>query len=332
MLSRWGSWLLSLGLIIASVAAVMVAVELLLPDRYSRNEIYRIAKYKQRFGAKLDWIGREFRARSLDQEGLIRELHRCGPGDRRVVVLSDSFVYGKGQVINTTWDAQLASMVRYSQEGVCVLGVGRNGWTTADEMAFLKKHWPTLRPDYLLVGYVTNDADFGDLNKRHWFKHKPRLCDVVSRLKVVNFVIEKVCYILRRNHPDIGYSQWEARMHTPANLARYRTVLTELKRFMTDQGVPFHLVLTARGWEFGEAGYHERVGKMLDDLGIGYTDTLPLVKRYFSPFPETYRWAHPGDPHASALLNAVFAWQAYTHLCGVGILSDRCEDFGKNVL
>ncbi len=329
--SRWGSRMLAAGLVIASVAAVLLVVELVLPDRYARAEIYRTAKYKKRFGSKLDWISREFRPRSLDAAGLIRELYPCAPGDRRVVVLSDSFVYGKGQVIHTTWDAQLASMIRYSQGGVCVLGVGKNGWTTADELAFLKSNWKILRPDYLLVGYVTNDADFGDLDKKYWFKYQSRLCKGVSRLKVINFVIEKVCTILRRNHPDVGYHQWEARLHSPGNLTRYQKILAEFEEFLSTKNTRYHFFLTARGWEFNEARYHEKIGGMLDALGIGYTDTLPAVKQYFRPFPETYRWANPGDPHASALVNAIFAWQAYAHLCQVEVLRDRCADFAENV-
>lgn len=315
-----------------SLGAVLLVTELLLPDAYSRNEIYRVAIYKKRFASRLDWIGRELRARSRDGEGLIRELHTCRPHDRRVVVLSDSFVYGKGQVINTTWDTQLASMVRYSQRGVCVLGVGKNGWNTADELDFLKQNWSELEPDYILVGYVTNDADFGDLGRRYWFKYKPRMCHVVSRFKVANFVVQNVCSILQRHHPDIGYPQWEARLHEPANLARYRMVLKDFKQFLTEKGVPFYFLLTARGWEFGVERYHERVGQIMQNLEIGYTDTLPLVKRYFGPFPEAFRWAHPGDPHASSLLNAVFAWHAYAQLCEVKVLTDSCVVFRKNVL
>lgn len=319
-------------LTVVSLSLLFLLLEIVVPKKYSSTEIYRSAIYKKRFSNRLDWVNGEFRDRSHDSSGLVKGLDGCPTTHLRVLVVGDSLVYGKGAPVNTTWDAQLAHMVKASGSDVCVISIGKNGWTTMDEFDFLKQNWGLLHPDYVIFGYVTNDPDFKDIDRKYWFKHGPAPCRRVYPLRLANFIGEKVCFIMQVNHRTIGYPQWESLIHEPKNLSRYRDVLLEIREFLQRKKVPFHFLLTRKSWEHGGEEFHSRISRLMTDVGISHTDTLPMILRFFSPFPDLFRWTHPGDGHPSALVNSFFAWHAYDHLCQMSIVDFRCEEFRQKVI
>ena len=81
-------------LLIVSLVATLIIVELAIPEKYSSKEIYRTSLYKKRIGNRLDWINDKFRDRSAVDSGIIKGIDSCSDGSRRVLVIGDSFVYG----------------------------------------------------------------------------------------------------------------------------------------------------------------------------------------------------------------------------------------------
>lgn len=322
----------SLVLLLVSLLVTFVVLEALTPDKYSRNDIYRVESYKKRFGSRLDWINKEFRDRTAVDTGIIKGVADCAESSPRVLVSGDSFVYGKGSSINVTWDAQLTYLVKTIGSGTCVLAIGKDGWTTMDQLSFLKANWDLLRPDMILWGYVTNDPDFGDIPRKYWFDHGPSSCQKVYPFRIFNLVKQKVCFILQQQHEAIGYEQWVSLVHEPGNLERYKSVLIDLKSYLDARQVPFHFLLTSKTWEYDGAQQHQKIGQLMTDVGIPYTDVLPMVTRFFSPFPESFRWAHPGDGHPSALVNTFFAWHGYDQLCRYGFVQYKCDEFRKRII
>ena len=77
------------------------------------------------------------------------------------MVISDSWVWGDGYAnMNDIWWRQLArELRRRGYADVEVLGVGKRGASTHDELDQLRKVFPKYRPDLVIMGYVTNDAD-----------------------------------------------------------------------------------------------------------------------------------------------------------------------------
>src|SRR5579859_4234108 len=80
---------------------------------------------------------------------------------RRIMVISDSWVWGDGYAnMNDIWWRQLARELRLrGYADVEVVGVGRRGASTHDELDQLRKVFPKYRPDLVIMGYVTNDPD-----------------------------------------------------------------------------------------------------------------------------------------------------------------------------
>ncbi|HXA80570.1 MAG TPA: hypothetical protein VNV14_04795, partial [Opitutaceae bacterium] len=73
---------------------------------------------------------------------------------RRIMVISDSWVWGDGYAnMNDIWWRQLARELRLrGYADVEVLGVGKCGASTHDELDQLRKVLPKYRPDFVIMG------------------------------------------------------------------------------------------------------------------------------------------------------------------------------------
>jgi lysophospholipase L1-like esterase len=82
-------------------------------------------------------------------------------GQRRVLVLGDSFTFGEGVRWPDTFTVQLETLLR-AETGldVAVLNAGIPAWSTSDEIAYLAAKGITFEPDLIVVVYVLNDADY----------------------------------------------------------------------------------------------------------------------------------------------------------------------------
>lgn len=106
--------------------------------------------------ARLDASGRfdfwGFRSASgMDQ---LDRLQRPNPRACRIVVLGDSFVQGDGLPVMQRWPDQLQRLSRCQ-----IIPLGRDGWSTLEELAFYEGRLRHLDFDLLVIGFVSNDPD-----------------------------------------------------------------------------------------------------------------------------------------------------------------------------
>lgn len=115
----------------------------------------------------------EFRHQvSVGPEGL------RGPGVRprspetfRVLVLGDSQAFGFGVVESATLTTRLERLLkdRFPDKDIQVLNAGVPGYGTADELAFLRSRGPALRPDFVVVQFLSvNDLQESMTPARTW--------------------------------------------------------------------------------------------------------------------------------------------------------------------
>jgi hypothetical protein len=79
------------------------------------------------------------------------------PGERRVLVLGDSMVYGQGVADDETVPAQLERAL--GRSGVSVINGGLRAYSTAQELALLQDLGPRIRPDLVVLCWFWNDID-----------------------------------------------------------------------------------------------------------------------------------------------------------------------------
>jgi hypothetical protein len=85
------------------------------------------------------------------------------PKSKRIMVMGDSFVWGTGYSnMNTIWWRQLQrELERRGYNDVEVVAAGMPGAPTRKELRWAKQYVPIYKPDALIWGYVTNDAEEG---------------------------------------------------------------------------------------------------------------------------------------------------------------------------
>ncbi|MHC4971139.1 MAG: SGNH/GDSL hydrolase family protein [Planctomycetota bacterium] len=82
---------------------------------------------------------------------------RKAPGERRVLVLGDSMVYGQGVADDETVPAQLERAL--GRPGTTVINGGLRAYSTAQELALLKELGGKIRPDLVVLCWFWNDLD-----------------------------------------------------------------------------------------------------------------------------------------------------------------------------
>jgi len=92
------------------------------------------------------------------------ELAERQPGERRVLILGDSFVYGQGAGEDETIPAELErALAARCDHPVTAVNGGHRAYSTHQELALLRELGPRIQPDDVLVLYFWNDSIEHDL-------------------------------------------------------------------------------------------------------------------------------------------------------------------------
>jgi hypothetical protein len=239
----------------------------------------------------------------------------------RIAVLGDSFIWGDGlENPESIWSRRLKRRIEKEHPDIQVLEWGRCGWSTLDELHFLKSidDKKLYDIDHLIIGFVTNDPDLGDRPQKYikWDACPANLCTLLPNLYLwIQPYVERYFYMFSA---DYGYTNWEDALYTPENLAKYRGVLVELKQFLDARHIPFMFVFTPNTPIERFPRLYEPVIALFDDLGIPYLNLFPAVQSAFghtpqSQWPQTL-YANPVNGHPGEAVTAVYADHVYAHL------------------
>lgn len=198
----------------------------------------------------------------------------------RVAVLGDSFVWGDGLLPGQPWPHKLQRTLNAMDADITIQSWGINGWSTLDQITFLKalvRDHGRLDLDEVLIGFVTNDLDLGDIEQRRAPKIEmfPRAFMTLFSLSdaFLNAHVQAAYEsVIDRG---AGYRAWEASLWTDENLESYRAVLTDLREFSQEHDVPITFVLTPHSPDatFFEPRY-DALKVLLGDVGLPVIDLL----------------------------------------------------------
>lgn len=240
---------------------------------------------------------------------------------KRIAVLGDSFVWGDGLPdAEMIWSRRLKRRIEKSYPEVQVLEWGLCGWSTRDQLRFLKSIEPehVYDIDYLVIGFVTNDPDMGDKEQKYikWDACPLYLCKWLPTLyRWIQPYVERYVY---ENFSDYGYANWENHLYSPQNLENYRRLLLDLKEFLDSKNIPFFFVFTPNTPNNRFAELYKPIRELFDSLGIGYIDLYPVVVEKFGDLPRS-QWpqklyANPVNGHPGPALTSVYADETYAHI------------------
>lgn len=237
-------------------------------------------------------------------------------GVTRIAVLGDSVIWGDGLPHEKVWSHKLAAAVRaVGHADVQVMSWGRNGWSTKDQLAFLKRDGYKYSPDLVIVGWVSNDPDLGrdKLVSLTW-QDSAALAPARWVLPCTfTFVSAATNKTIERLNSRYGYANWYERLYTPDNLREYQTVLAEFRRFTDEHRIRLLFVHTPTNGSERYARFSTTIAPMLDSVGIEYLDLFPMARERFGTKPRRDLWAnpadaHPGDAQTDLYSSTVFSW------------------------
>jgi lysophospholipase L1-like esterase len=243
------------------------------------------------------------------------------PGEKgrkkRILVIGDSFVWGAGHTnANEIWWRQLERELRHrGYFDVEVVAAGLSGASTQHQLGWLRDLGllDKLRPDLVVMGYVTNDPDtvrgdgktlsrvmqFGvDVPLPTW----PRLDDTLGLVAphLTNQIKEALTARWKSRRPDVySYREWELKLLEPPNIDAYRTVVGELGRLVKTGGTPLFVVTLPNfpSTDYFEPRYRP-VAPIFTAAGLPFYDLLGDFVREYSEIGDLLRWGvNPANGH-----------------------------------
>ena len=228
------------------------------------------------------------------------------PGELRVVVLGDSFVFGEGVADHETLPARLEALLaaRLPERRVRVFNLGFRGADLAEESRRYAPLHDRLDPDLLLLVLYLNDlspempadmlARLYGARERAGFlaRHSWVVGHVWSRVRRAALGQEII-----RHYRDTTVAA------LPAAFPAIGRQIVDLRHFVETDGVAFGMALYP--WlvaldDYPLGAVHDRVRRFAEERGITFVDLLPAFR---GESGESCRVA-PADEHPNAAAHA----------------------------
>ncbi len=236
------------------------------------------------------------------------------PGQQRVLLIGDSFVFGEG----VPWDHTLGQQLQSGgTEQVAWINAGRPGFGTGDELARLRQLAPQLQCRQALVVFTANDIDL--------------TTELAGRQKFINDLINIRDEYLVADRAVRGYSgrlrslsmwgafrdmrritaqtiDWYRDSYDPAHNAANLEVFSERLRALAqwpDCQVVLVLYPLLEGLEgtYPLAEVHARVATLAIERRLPVLDLAP----FFQGQKSEALWVHPTDHHPNGHANRIAA-------------------------
>lgn len=226
----------------------------------------------------------------------------------RIAVLGDSFIWGHGVDYDTIWSHKLEK--KFLEYNVEVLSWGKNGWSTGDELNFLKNEGIKYNIDLLIVGFVTNDPDLHNIpqkqllltpTKKYFLNSTAFLTSYINRLTAMYF-------------PEYGYANWVKRLYSDDNLRKYREVLVEFYSFCQDKNIKLLFVLTPNNYAEHFKEKYNKIIPFFNEIGIQYLNLYPIIHKEFHTTNPRKLWANPANGHPGEPVTSVYADETFKYL------------------
>lgn len=197
----------------------------------------------------------------------------------RIAVLGDSFIWGDGVPYQKVWSHKLENKLCNEYQNVEVMSWGLCGWSTLDEYDFFIKEGYKYNIDLLIIGFVENDPDIGE--------------------------------IPQQNKP---YNEWQESLYNKDNLIKYTELLKKVNALQETYKMKLLFVITPL-CIYKE--FEERINKTiscLSEANIDNFDLTPLVKTEFKDTPCDELMATPINGHPSEKLAEFFSVEVKKYL------------------
>ena len=238
---------------------------------------------------------------------------------KKIMIIGDSFIWGDGcSNSNYLWWRQLQRKINEDGYRNCtIIGIGKCGASTQNQLDYLKNTnlIDDIKPDMILIGYVTNDAQYQNQEGNLVPKQLEETDYFANRFEHwIRPIFPNITYLIyqylndRYYHTEYfnektgyPYEQWELEIIRGAYLERYKKETVDpLGEFAKSLDIPVILVATPSipSMQYYEERY-DSVLPLFEDAGISVYNPL---KKYVDVYEEDEHYAdginivnsHPG--------------------------------------
>ena len=157
----------------------------------------------------------------------------------RILILGDSIAFGNFLSLRETFAYQLQQLLFADSQDAEVLNFGVGGYDTVQEVALLESRGLQYEPDLVVVTYCLNDAAIVSANLKFIEELRARERNVLYRLRVVQFVAEKLDIVKHKTWVDHKNDREVFRREYGHQIDPIRDGETELLALM-DEAPPVH--------------------------------------------------------------------------------------------
>jgi hypothetical protein len=236
-------------------------------------------------------------------------------GEKRILVLGDSVAFGwglsQGEAFSDQMEPQLLEQTGKQWQ---VINAGVNGYNTEQQASYLRFEGMRYSPDYVLLIYVSNDADpVIDPNETTWRRYPawpPSLPEAIKRLFQLSYLHQLTHLFVRMHEMDIARtaastgndptSRGESRSMTGhPNWLGSKTALLDIARQCREAGIPFLVGL----YSSIDGGFDPAFVDELQQEGVNAIHLQPA----WEGVPEGDAHVSRIDSHPSALVHVKIA-------------------------
>ncbi len=238
----------------------------------------------------------------------------------RLIILGDSVVFGDGLPLEQIWSHKLEKKMkqRYPVE---VLHWGQCGWSTLDQLEFLKQNFSDKKnifdADLLLISWFDNDPDMGNIN---FDAYNSLLSNPFFTM--FTWFFPKIGAIFFEFNEFRVYNHIRHQLYSDKNLLHYQNVLKELKIFCQLKRIDLFLVLISYGDIFSKIEL-AKIENLLQKECIPYINLHSFVAEQTQGLPIRCLFASPVNSHPGPVLTTLYA--RYT-------LPELIKRYGKKMI
>ncbi|MBE9542475.1 MAG: SGNH/GDSL hydrolase family protein [Proteobacteria bacterium] len=238
------------------------------------------------------------------------------PGYYKIAVLGDSFIWGGGVNYSGIWSHKLEEKINKKYNNIETLSWGISGWNTLDELIFWRRFGKKFNIDYLIVGFVDNDPDLNNVERRNFKWQQSRAFYPVAKIfpLTFDFLVSYFNAFLENFFKEYGYNNWLKQTYSKENLEKYENVLQKFAQSCKDNDTPLLFVLTASNYHSSTKERHEKITSLLEKVGIDYLDLYPDVYEKFHDVNIRSLWANPANGHPGKLLTELYSQKVLSYL------------------
>lgn len=244
-------------------------------------------------------------------------------GERRVLVLGDSFTFGNGVLDDETYPAVLEALLRDAGIPAEVLNAGVQGYSVHQEAAWLAERGFALDPDVVIVGFYANDVtipeDPAEVATRFDSEGQLRQSglrglfsdEVVYALKRLTLASllahagRELRYRIAPPADDYWTKSLVRGQETPDSLRAWTAVEDSLRAMRdgcAERGIPMLVLVQPLPWQIAPdtptENYQGRLDAILERLGLRNVDVLDAYRAATARGDEIFI---PYDGHPTAL-------------------------------